>query len=245
MRIGSIKLRYKAIGLSTMVLIVVAAFAIPFLSYQTYFKAGVNSTLWSHFYLGNTESPLIIETDYEENHPISSTDMSFLVTEMGKVCDRPIVWEKALTNTVNLPNTFINLDNGYVDHNMLTALRSTLETSDVVYIIFSDNSYMTGENAIGGIFSPPGSLVTMIESKSLGIERIVLIHEIGHLLGLDHDDSSVNFMNSVINPSNLPASWSQISLNKLDEIRGYDFHGGSSLVEIWIGVIDGDKSKIG
>jgi hypothetical protein len=80
--------------------------------------------------------------DYEEGHPIRDGLMERVVKELRKICDRPVVYNPALTHQVDIPDEVLDMETDMVRTEYIKAARSTVESWDVVYIILSNNDYV-------------------------------------------------------------------------------------------------------
>lgn len=231
-RLKKISKKKVAAVVTPVVLVILVCIAVPLIAY----RLGQHTTLWGHFYLGNTPAALIIETDYEDGHPVNRQIMLDVLDEMREVCDRDVLWFEDLTDEVDLPQDFLDVDTRMVDHTLLNSLRDTMETWDTIYIIFSDNEYDLGQNMyVGGLFSAPGCIVIMQTPQEQGLEYYTLIHEIGHCFGLGHYDEG--YMVSTLNPENLPTGWGEEAMSDLHKIRGYVYYGNSGVM-LWDEILE-------
>jgi predicted Zn-dependent protease len=222
--------RKKAMGLAVSVMIVIPL--VVLLGCTIVFRLGVQTTLWGHFYLGNTAVPLTIEADYEDGHPIEDGLIDSVITKLEKVCDRPMVYASQYTNEIELPTfTFESGTENYV-HYSLVATRNTAETWDTLYIVFTDKDYVVSGTSyhIAGFASPPGEVLIMMYGYTQHVEFYTLIHELGHIFGLEHCDSPGCYMNPILELNNLPTGFCSTCIGKLNEIRGYTFTGEGALI---------------
>lgn len=205
---------------------------IPVFSYVIYFRAGTIGA-WAPLYLGTLDNPILIETDYESGHEFSPGLITDVINVIDDIIDRPIVHATDYTDCVNLPDSFLDPESGMVDHGMINALRDTYETWDTIYILFSNNVYELNDDlVIGGLYSAPGCIVVMMASGPSLTDKYTIIHEVGHLLGVDHCDDPDCYMYPVLDPADPPTHWCGEHLEQLDQLRGYPYRGDTLVVII-------------
>lgn len=149
---------------------------------------------------------LVIEVDYEESSKPSSNSLEYLKSTIAKYADKPngIIFSEG--------NSFDKRKEEYSISDLLEIQKNnrklyTKNDQAVIHIIYINGKYSNNESALGVainsstfvIFEDQISSATTALIQKSEIEKAVLVHEFGHLLGLvninytsefNHEDTS-------------------------------------------------------
>jgi len=128
-----------------------------------------------------------LEVDYETGAEPDEGALLYLAEKFNEVSTRSLVIRWDMMNEFN-DTQILSESASYLYISALDGIRNSPNNPSFIYIIYIEEIYeMNSELVIGGIAAYSSIIVVCEPALTNGIaERNVLLHEMGHLFGLEH-----------------------------------------------------------
>lgn len=161
---------------------------------------------WGNSYLHVTilgTQLVYLEVDYEDGILPSFQALTYLIEQFNLVSARQLVLRNDLVDNVGDAGEVIDDEVTTLYTSRLQALRDSPNNIFYIYIIYLDRTVNLGEGMTIGGLAPVASVIIIFEpaKQSLTLEKNILLHEMGHLFGLDHCNNPDCVMNPQVSLS--------------------------------------------